>query len=87
MKFVDSSVGIDYKNTLNDILIHPNPTEKVLYFSVLCNVTISTTNGQVIIDRKNATSLDISDLSTGIYLLTATDNNNRILQRSKIVKK
>jgi hypothetical protein len=65
---------------------YPNPTKNQIYFSVQTNVHLTNVTGQIIMDRKNVNSLDLSAQPTGIYFLIFTDKKGQVTQRSKIVK-
>jgi len=68
------------------IEVYPNPTKGLVYFSAPTNVQLTNAMGQTIADRKNVTTLDLSDQPTGMYLVTLMDNNGKLVQRSRIVK-
>ncbi|MFN7015432.1 MAG: LamG-like jellyroll fold domain-containing protein [Bacteroidia bacterium] len=76
----------DFSVINNSIGIYPNPTTSQIYFSVQTNVQLTNLAGQVISDKKNVNTLDISDQLSGIYFLTLYDNIGQVIQRSKIVK-
>jgi len=65
---------------------YPNPTKNQIYFSVQTNVHLTNVTGQIIMDRKNVNTLNLSALPTGIYFLIFTDKKGQVTQRSKIVK-
>ncbi len=68
------------------VIISPNPTTSKINFSVQTNIQLMNATGQIIADRKNVNSLDLSAHPAGIYFLEFTDNKGKIVQRSKIVK-
>ncbi len=74
-----------FTNT-NAIGIFPNPTKNQINFSNSTNVIMTNVSGQVIVDKKNISSLDLSNQPTGIYFLTFTNHNGQVIQRSKILK-
>lgn len=81
------TVGIkDLYLTNNTISVYPNPTKNQINFSVLTNVQLTNVTGQIIAEKKNVNTLDLSHLSSGMYFLTLSDNKGQILQRNKIVK-
>ncbi len=66
--------------------VYPKPTKGQIYFSGKTNVHLTNVTGQIIMDRKNVNTLDLSDQPTGIYFLICTNNNGQVTERSKIVK-
>lgn len=83
----DPVLGIsDLITTNNAIDVYPNPASDVINFSVQTNVQLSNVTGQIIANKTNVNTLDISEQPTGIYFLTLTNDNNQVLQRVKIVK-
>jgi len=70
----------------NSIIVYPNPTNSQINFSVLTNALLTNVSGQIVADRKNVNNLDLSNQPTGIYILTLTNNDGQVIQRSKIVK-
>lgn len=81
------TIGIsDIDPNKNTITVYPNPTTSQIYFSVQTNVKLTNITGQVILDKKNLNTLDLSDQPKGIYFLTHTDNNGQVIQHTKIVK-
>ena len=86
MKFVGTT-GVSNLNTVNNVIdVYPNPANSLINFSALTSVQLTSLTGQIIAEKKNVNSLDISDQPTGMYFLTLTDNNGQVVQRSKIVK-
>ena len=68
------------------IVVYPNPAINQINFSVQTNVLLTTITGQIMTDRKDINTLDISGLLPGIYFLTLTNDLGQVLKRSKIVK-
>jgi len=66
--------------------VYPNPTNGVVYFSEQTNVQVTNAMGQMITDGKNVNTIDISIQPAGIYFVTLTHNDGKIVHRSKIVK-
>src|SRR5690606_20325911 len=64
------------------ISVYPNPTTSQINFSTPSNVLLTNLKGQTIANRKNISTLDLSNQPSGIYILTITGYNGQILQRS-----
>lgn len=70
----------------NSINISPNPTNNQVNFSSLTNVQLINMMGEIISDEKNVTTLNLNVQPAGIYFAIFSDDNGKIIQRSKIVK-
>lgn len=70
-----------------NISIYPNPATNTFSINTeMFKVEVFSTTGQLIKKfEQRATQFDISDLSNGLYLVRATDSNNRV-QTLKLVK-
>lgn len=84
---VQSSTGLNNLATNDkEINIFPNPTSGLIAFSATTNVLLTNAVGQIIVNKKNINSLNISDQAAGIYFLSLTNNLGLELKRSKLVK-
>ena len=77
---------MDKQNKIVAFAIYPNPTSNVINFSVQTNVQLTNVTGQIVANKANVNTLDISGQPLGIYFVTLTNDNGQVLQRSKIVK-
>jgi hypothetical protein len=69
-----------------NVIIYPNPTKDQIIFSIQTNVQITNNMGQIIADKQNISSIDISSQPTGVYFLTFTNNSGEVIQRNKLMK-
>jgi len=81
-----STAGINQATENKVIAVYPNPTKNHIDFSIHTNVQIFNATAQLIAEKKNVNTLDLSTQPTGIYFITLTNNNGQVIQRSKIVK-
>jgi hypothetical protein len=87
------SLGVDDKNLDNELVLYPNPVSNVLNFKNSNGVEISSlkiTNilGETVYTDAYAegkTSIDVSNLSAGIYILSV--NSRDSVQQIKFQKK
>ena len=79
------SVGLGDKEG-SAVSAYPNPTKDKINFSTAINVQLTNVTGQVITERKNVTSLDISSQPQGIYLILVSDNDGQIVKRLNVMK-
>jgi zinc-dependent metalloproteinase lipoprotein len=72
-------------NIKNSVSIYPNPAKTELNFNFSQNniqeVSISNLLGQVFFQLKNKSSIDISNLPNGIYIITITQGQNKYNQK------
>lgn len=79
--------GISNINESADLIsIYPNPANNQIRFSNLTTVQLTNIAGEIISTRKNVNTLDLSQQPAGVYLLTFSDSNGQVIQRSKILK-
>ena len=83
-----TGLGIDSRDFENNVFIYPNPASSILNFIVKNNITISTItindiSGKEIYKAGNAinNSIDVSNLSSGVYFVTFTSESNSITKK------
>ena len=83
-----NSLTVGNTNGAADISIFPNPANSQVYISGIAaaNITITNTQGQVVMRREHTNTIDISPLANGVYLLQIADARNVVLKREKLVK-
>ena len=82
--------GTMVNNTTSDISVrvYPNPATSMLNIEapVVVNVTVVSPDGKVVMEQKQATSLNVSQLADGLYMIMIYDENNTLLRAEKFVK-
>lgn len=68
------------------ISLHPNPVKNTINLSEKANVEIYNSAGQKLKSAKQSKSVDVSNLSKGIYVIILKDNSGNEIQKSKIMK-
>lgn len=82
--------GVEDKNSSENIAIYPNPAKNVLYISGLLEnskVVITDISGKTIANYNiynNQTSIDIHDLSSGVYFIQVSNDETTLV--TKLVK-
>ncbi|WP_298553664.1 T9SS type A sorting domain-containing protein [uncultured Algibacter sp.] len=89
--FANNPLNVDYSNENVLVDIFPNPSEGVVNFSVLTsliNIEVYNTNGEKVIKKNkfSNSSLDISELSNGLYFIKLEDENYNTTIK-KLIKK
>ncbi len=85
-KLSNGTTGIAENSLNSDINIYPNPTKNQINFSVETNVQLTNITGQFIIEKNNASMLDLSEQAAGLYFITLLDKKGKVIKRGKIVK-
>lgn len=68
------------------ITVYPNPTNGQLYFSTVCSVRLMSATGQVLFNRININTLDVTELPAGLYYLNVVNSEGEVTQRNIVVK-
>ena len=83
--YAANPVGItNLENAKKSINVYPNPTNNVLNFDELYNVTLKDINGKVLLYQNNQNTLDLSDFQSGVYFLSLENSSQN--QTLKVVK-
>ena len=84
---VNSHVGVAAVN-VEDIRMYPNPATSIIRIEapVKVNVTILSPDGKVIITQNDATTVDVSNLANGLYMIMMYDENNNLIKADKFIK-
>jgi uncharacterized repeat protein (TIGR01451 family) len=85
--FVETLSVVDFE--ADTVSVYPNPTNSIL--NIVSNVSIETIElfnqlGQLMLSAKNVSSIDVSSLSHGVYLMTLKDVSGTTSTK-RIVKK
>ena len=84
----NTTVGVEEKFTPQTIKIYPNPANSELNLNIASTdkveISISNMLGEVLIIANNQNRIDISNLTTGIYIITIT--RGQFKQTQKFIK-
>jgi len=85
--FLVDNVGVATVSQ-QDISLYPNPATNVLHIQApaIVRAVISSVEGKMILDQANATEIDLSNLSSGLYIISIYDENNTRILVDKLVK-
>ncbi len=90
-----NSGNVPEQKNNQEINIYPNPAQNIVNIEIISqktkyfNIEIYTIQGKLIFMKQYKTSplsIDISDLSNGIYMLKIKDENGNVIKNDKIVK-
>ena len=77
--------GSNYETFKNNVSIYPNPAKTQLNVNVaqieIDEISISNLLGQVLINKKNKNTIDIYSLTSGIYIITITQGQNKYTKK------
>ena len=69
----------------NDVIVYPNPTKDKININKNVDITMFNYLGDIIISKQSINVLDVSKISSGMYMLQITYENKTINKR--IIKK
>ena len=85
--FLVDNVGVAAVNK-QDISLYPNPATNMLHIQspAAVRAVISSVEGKTILDQTNAKEIDLSNFSSGLYIISIYDENNTRILVDKLVK-
>ena len=83
-----SGSGVAIINYASQIRLYPNPATSVLSIvsPVTVNAKVMSPDGKMVIEQKNASKVDVSGLSDGLYIIMIYDENDLLLKTDKFMK-
>jgi uncharacterized protein YjdB len=83
-----NTTGIANTPVATDVHIYPNPATSTLHIdaAVAVNVSLVSYDGKVVISQNKATSIDVTSLAEGLYMIMVYDQNNNLIKTEKFVK-
>ena len=88
--YIVAPSGTSGVNNVNgiDVKVYPNPATSTLQISapVKVNVLILSLDGKIVIDQKDASVIDITNLADGMYIIKAYDEQSNLLKTDKFAK-
>jgi hypothetical protein len=87
IEFLNSTLGTSgLTQETNHVFVYPNPTRGILFFdSEIKSISIYSPDGKLLKNQDSVSSIDMSDLSRGIYFIEVTTLDN-IRIKTKILK-
>lgn len=82
-------LGIEYGSELSEkIKVFPNPANNYLNIRspIVVDAMLATADGRVLIHQKNARTLSLASLATGVYFLKILDKEGRLILVERVVK-
>ena len=80
--------GVANSPSVTDVKIYPNPATSTLQIEapVTVNVSVISPDGKMVLAQKQATSIDVSQLADGLYIIMIYDENSTLLRTEKFAK-
>jgi hypothetical protein len=87
-QFFVNNVGITQTTAGKSIKVYPNPSNSIVHIdaSVKIKVVLRDVTGRSVLEAKEVTEIDMSDIATGPYLLYITDMEGQLLRIEKLTK-
>jgi hypothetical protein len=72
-----------------EIVVYPNPATNVININSTSavNAAIRSMDGKLVLEQKDAKTVDISALATGVYMLYLSDQKGNVISVEKLVKR
>ena len=72
----------------SEIRIYPNPTTAIVHIEsgLALHAVVTSMDGRTLIDKYDATEIDLSPLADGIYIIKLFDANGEVVKIEKLVK-
>ncbi len=82
----DDAANVSVNNINNGTYsVFPNPTKGIVNFTEPANYQLINQTGQLVMEGKDAKSIQLSSLPGSIYILTLTNKEGEIVYRDKII--
>jgi len=78
---------VDPQSAIN-VKIYPNPVSSILHIDapVKVFVSVASMDGKVLMERREAITLNVDQLAPGMYMIMVYDDNDALLKTDKFVK-
>ncbi|MBL7719898.1 MAG: hypothetical protein JNL72_13755 [Flavipsychrobacter sp.] len=72
----------------DEVSIYPNPAVSRVFIKApqKVNVILTTVDGKVVLEKQDATFIDLGDIAAGVYQVKVLDKDNNVLKIEKILK-
>jgi hypothetical protein len=83
---INTGVGAIAGNA--NVRIYPNPASAMVYVDApaAVNISVLSMEGKLLLQQRNATSVNMGSLADGIYLIQVTDKNDALITRKTLIK-
>ncbi len=87
-KFTFAPSSVNGVTVNMDVKVYPNPASSTLYIDAPVKVSVSvvTPDGRLVMDSRTTTSINVSALANGVYMLLVHDENNVLLKAERFTK-
>lgn len=81
-----STLSLDNAIAVNDLKLYPNPVDTILNIDVAQNnvinaITIMDLNGRIVINSKQDSSIDVTNLQSGLYIINIDSANGVVTKK------
>ena len=75
---VSTCTGIEEQLTSTSLLVFPNPVKNTLFFSkTVIETSVYDVSGKLLLYKENSNSIDLSELSNGVYIISFKDDKGQ----------
>ncbi len=84
----DDDVSVSMHTNAKQIKVFPNPAHNMIYIQAPSpvNVQLKSVEGKLVLQQQSVTSVDISGIASGMYLLSITDKDGQVIHTEKLIK-
>jgi hypothetical protein len=83
-----SANGVTSTEANDAVTLYPNPATSTLYVNAAqsVNVSILSVDGRIVLEQKNAKSINVSNLASGVYMVKIVDQHNQLVKTARFTK-
>jgi hypothetical protein len=87
-KHANTTTVTSVKNNVPNVTLYPNPatTTLTVVAGEKVNVAVMSIDGKLLIEQKEATTVNVSSLTTGVYMIKVYDMNGNTIKTTKFEK-
>jgi Secretion system C-terminal sorting domain len=88
VSFYSTSAGVPGVNNADRVVVYPNPAQTTLHIlsAEKLNAAITTVDGRILLEAKQASTIDVSKLAPGTYMITLFGTDGTLYQSSSWIK-
>ncbi len=88
VSFYSNSAAVPTINGADQVVVYPNPAQATLHMlsAVKLNAAITTMDGRVLLEAQQASTIDVSKLTPGTYMITLYGADGKLYQTSSWIK-
>ncbi len=84
----DDDVSVAQHTGANQVKVYPNPAQNIIHIQAPypVHVQLKSIEGKLVLQQQSVKSIDISGVASGMYLLSITDKEGKVIHTEKLIK-